>query len=215
MRPYGKIIDLIKRNRINTAEVSDVMDKSGLFEKAGALNRGHFRVGRVLYAPIVEESNWYLHKAVAEVPADTIVLIDDLGSCGRAGFGELVAKYLLLYRQAAAVVTNGFARDAHALIKENYPIWCQDVTPIGCFNREVTIDKELQATIDERKAYFESSIMVCDDSGVVVIPESMIDEALYKRLEEIEELEDIWFDCIDRRKWSTFDTVCLKKYTDE
>ena len=31
----------------------------------------------------------------------------------------------------------------------------------------------------------------------------------------IEEQEDIWFDCIDRRKWDTFDTVCMKKYLND
>ena len=39
-----------------------------------------------------------------------------------------------------------------------------------------------------------------------------ITEEFYKKLEQIEYQEDIWFDCIDRRKWNTFDTVCLKKY---
>lgn len=214
-RPYEKIIDIIKRNRICTAEVSDVLGKEGLFEHAGALNRGHFKVGRVLYAPIVGESNWHLHKAIEDAPNDVIVLIDDLGSGGRAGFGELVAKYLLLYRQSAAIVTNGYARDAHALIKENYPIWSKGVTPIGCFNTEVPMDGALEQTVAERKALFESSIMVCDDSGVVMIPEVRIDDALYEKLAGIEELEDIWFDCIDRRKWSTFETVCLKRYTNE
>jgi len=33
-----------------------------------------------------------------------------------------------------------------------------------------------------------------------------------KRLEFVEAQEDIWYECVDRRKWSTFDTVCLKKY---
>jgi hypothetical protein len=32
------------------------------------------------------------------------------------------------------------------------------------------------------------------------------------KLEWIEEQEDMWFDCVHRRKWSTYDTVCLKKY---
>ena len=27
--------------------------------------------------------------------------------------------------------------------------------------------------------------------------------------------EDVWFNCIDFRKWDTFDTVCLKKYKEE
>ena len=36
-----------------------------------------------------------------------------------------------------------------------------------------------------------------------------------KKLAWIEEQEDVWFDCIDRKKWDTFDTVCLKRYEKE
>ena len=57
--------------------------------------------------------------------------------------------------------------------------------------------------------------LVCDDSGVVIIEKDNLTEKFYQKLEAIEEQEDIWFDCIDRRKWDTFDTVCLKKYRDE
>ena len=31
----------------------------------------------------------------------------------------------------------------------------------------------------------------------------------------IEQQEDIWFDCLDRLKWDTFDIVCLKKYLED
>ena len=31
----------------------------------------------------------------------------------------------------------------------------------------------------------------------------------------LEKQEDIWFDCLDCKKWDTFDIVCLKKYLDE
>jgi hypothetical protein len=34
-------------------------------------------------------------------------------------------------------------------------------------------------------------------------------------LEFIEEQEDIWYECIDRRKWSTFKTICQKAYLDK
>jgi hypothetical protein len=53
---------------------------------------------------------------------------------------------------------------------------------------------------------------VCDDTGVVTIPGNRISEEFLQRLDWIEEQEDIWFDCIDRRKWDTFETVCLKRY---
>ena len=70
----------------------------------------------------------------------------------------------------------------------------------------------LQAIIKDRMENVNGSIMVCDDSGVVIIPKEQITEDMLQKLIAIEEQEDIWFDCIDRRKWDTFDTVCLKKY---
>nr|MBP3723926.1 hypothetical protein [Campylobacter sp.] len=46
----------------------------------------------------------------------------------------------------------------------------------------------------------------------VLITKDFINEEFYKKLEWIEEQEDIWYDCIDRLKMNTFDVVCLKKY---
>ena len=37
-------------------------------------------------------------------------------------------------------------------------------------------------------------------------------ESFLGDLERIERQEDVWFDCIDFRKWDTYETVCLKKY---
>ncbi len=54
--------------------------------------------------------------------------------------------------------------------------------------------------------------MVCDDSGVVMIPKDKIDEKLITKLNFIEFQEDIWFYCVDTLKMTTFDTVCKKKY---
>jgi len=42
-----------------------------------------------------------------------------------------------------------------------------------------------------------------------------MNEKFLQKLDWIEEQEDIWFDCIDRLKWDTFDTVCLKKYREK
>ena len=209
-----KIISYIRKNRVSTTELADCMGKSGQLKHAHVLNQRHFKVGKVHYCYADHESNWNVHKHIQEVEENAIVVIDDLGANGRAIFGSLVAKYLILYKQALAIVTNGHVRDSHDLVKENYPIWCRGSNPIGCFNREPNeaVDAKLLA---ERRAYFNKSIGVCDDTGVVIITPEFINEAFYKKLEWIEEQEDVWFDCIDRKKWNTFETVCLKKYEDK
>ena len=141
-------------------------------------------------------------------------MVDDLGANERGIFGDLVSKYLLLYKQTGAIITNGNIRDAHTLVKENYPIWCKGTNPIGCFNIEPKNPVDAQL-LSQREDYFDNAIAVCDDTGVVIITNEYINEEFYKKLEHIEEQEDIWFDCIDRKKWNTFETVCLKNYEEK
>jgi regulator of RNase E activity RraA len=119
----------------------------------------------------------------------------------------------MLYKRAKAIVINGKLRDAHTLIKERYPIWLEGVSPIGCVNRPNGPEID-SALLQEIKDKYDGSVMVCDDSGVVMIPKEKIDEKLISKLEFIEYQEDIWFYCVDTLKMSTYDTVCLKKYLD-
>jgi 4-hydroxy-4-methyl-2-oxoglutarate aldolase len=207
----NKILNYIKKNRVSTTELADCMDKIGVIDNSNALISGHFKVGKTHYCYCDDESNWNVHKNIQNVQENYIVFIDDLGANGRAIYGDIVAKYLILYKSAEAIVSNGKVRDVHTLIKENYPIWCYGTNPVGCFNYEPKspIDK---IVLNERIEYFKDSIIVADDTGAVVITKEFINKEFYAKLEWIERQEDIWFDCIDRKKWNTFDTICLKKY---
>lgn len=205
-------LDLIEANKISTTEVADVLGKTGQIEGVHALNQGMFKVGEVKFIYAINNSNYEVHRQLAESNdiKDKILFVYNV-NCDRAVFGDLVSKYIMLYKRAKAIVINGKLRDAHTLIKEKYPIWLQDVSPIGCINRQNGPDLG-EAKYNELKAYYDGSIMVCDDSGVVMIPKEKIDEKLLTKLEFIEFQEDIWFYCIDTLKMSTFDTVCKKKY---
>jgi regulator of RNase E activity RraA len=215
MNYTDQIIQKIKQNRISSTEVADCMNKTGEIDHGlYALNPRHFKVGRVKWTYAWNESNWEHHEQIASLQPGYIVLTEPF-SCGeRAIFGDLVTKYLMLYQQSEALVVMGKLRDIPRLIKENYPIWLKGASPIGCFNRksETGLDESI---IQERKAKYDDAIAVCDDSGVIVIPKDLHTGEFLKKLDWIEEQEDIWFDCIDRRKWSTYDTVCLKKYLNE
>jgi regulator of RNase E activity RraA len=206
----NKIIDFIKRNRVSTTEVADAMDKTGAINGINCINRGKFSVGNVYFVYSYGETNWDLHKQIENVKENDIVFIHTYNTNNRAVAGELVAKYLLLYKQATAIVVDGLLRDTQALIKENWPIWCKGFTPIGCFNKQIKHNFE-GYDLESFKDLYHNSIAVCDDTGVVIIPKKHHNEQFLKRLIEIENQEDIWFDCIDRKKYSTFETVCLKK----
>ncbi len=209
-----QIIDYIRRNRVSTTEVSDCLGKSGSIGGLRAISPGHFAVGRVSWIYTWEESNWPVHEQAEAVEEETVVLVDAIDCDERAVFGDIVAKYLLLYKQSRGLVINGNMRDVHRLMKENWPIWCAGYNPVGCFNRkpENPPDPEKLRVARERS---EGAIAVCDDTGVVLIPRDEQTPEFITKLEWIEEQEDIWYECIDRRKWSTFKTICEKAYLNE
>lgn len=206
-----QVIEKIRRNRISSTQVSDCLEKTGALEGVRALNPGHHRVGPVFWTYAFNESNWELHEQIREAPEGSVLLTEAFNCGHRAVFGELVTKYLILYRQVSAVVLCGLLRDAANIIKERWPLWVQGTTPVGCFNtpNPQPLDPALVA---QRQALYQGSVAVCDDTGVVIIPGSRITPAFLSKLDWIEEQEDIWFDCIDRLKWDTYETVCLKRY---
>lgn len=207
-----KALELIEANKISSTEIGDVLGKTGQIEGVRALNKGLFKAGEVKVIYAINDSNYEVHKQLDEADdiKDKILFVYNV-NCSRAIFGDLVSKYIMLYKRAKAIVVNGKLRDAHTLIKEQYPIWCEGVSPIGCVNK-VNGPKIELALLTELKEKYDGSIMVCDDSGVVMIPKDKIDKKLITRLEFIEFQEDIWFYCVDTLKMSTFETVCLKKY---
>jgi len=210
---YDRIIDKIKKNRISTTEIADCLGKTGDIEGVSPLCSGAFVVGRVFFAYGYNERNWEIHEQITGIKPGDILVVEMHNCHKRAAFGELVSKFALLYKGASAIVVNGYMRDANRIIKENYPIWCKGVTPIGCLNRknEHPINKDI--LLEFRKKY-EDAIVVCDDGGVVVIGKENINEEFLEKLDFIELQEDIWGYCINTKKWSTYETVCLKKYFD-
>lgn len=206
-----KIIDYIKRNRVSTTEVADCLGKTGALAGIMPINKGHFKVGEIKWVYAFDNSNYTVHEQIRDTKEGDIVFIEAFDCGERAIIGDLVSKFILLYLQAQAIICNTKFRDAAALLKENYPIWCTGFTPEGCFNTRPTQDLD-ESIKKEHQEFYEGSIAVCDDCGVVIIPKKYHTEEFYKKLEAIEEQEDIWFDRLDHYKENTFDIVCLKKY---
>lgn len=207
----AQAIELIENNIISSTEVGDVLSKSGQIKGVFALNRQKFCVGEVVFIYAINNSNYEVHKQVAELDLkDKIVFVYNV-NCTDAIFGDLVAKYILLYKRAKAIVVNGALRDIPDLIKEDRPVWLSGMSPIGCVNYSngPAIDFHLY---NELKEEYDGSIMVCDDSGVVMIPKDKITDELIIKLNFIEYQEDIWYYCLDTLKMSTYDIVCKKKY---
>jgi len=210
-----RMIELIKKNRISSVEVADALGKSGVIDGPKSLVKGKFVVGEVQYIFGHSESNWPIHEQGKDIKDGGILFVDTFDCGNKAAFGDIVSKYFILYKSIDGIVVNGLLRDVHTLTKESYAMWCTGVTPLGCYNKEVTLTKEIKEASDKRREYLEGGIMVCDDSGCTLISKNLITEEVYKKLDFIELQEDIWFYCIDTLKWSTYKTICEKAYLKE
>ncbi len=209
-----KIIHTIKKNRISTTEVADCLGKTGAIKECRAVNRGQFAVGNVKWIYAYDETNWPVHEQARDVQEGDIVFIEAFNCGDRAIIGELVTKFMILYRGAVAVISNSNFRDGNDIIKQRYPVWCKGFNPEGCFN--IKPERPLDEVIrKQHEELYGGSIAVCDDTGVVIIPKELHTEEFIEKLNHIEDQEDIWFECLDHRKWDTYDIVCLKKYLSE
>jgi len=214
MNIKDRMVNMIKRNLISTSQVSDCLEKTGVLHEISALNNGHFRVGPVRFTYAFNCSNWELHEQLQNVGAGEVVIVEAINCGNHAAFGELVSKFTILYRQAAALIVHGLVRDVNVLRKENYPIWCSGTTPLGCFNRKNESGPD-DALLEGFRKQYEGTIAVCDDSGVTIIPATNITEDFLERLSFIELLEDAWFHSIDTDGFTTYETVCQKRYLDK
>ena len=210
-----KIIDVIIRNRISSVEVADALGKTGVIEGPKTLNAGKFVVGEVQYIYGHSYSNWPIHEQGEKIKEGGILYVDTFECGNMAAFGDIVAKYFILYKRVGGIVVNGLLRDVHTLIKQGYPIWCTGITPLGCYNKEVTLTEAIYRKSEEKREVLEGSIMICDDSGCTLIGKGLITEEVYRKLEFVELQEDIWKFCIDTLKWSTYKTICHKAYLNE
>ena len=187
----NKIIRYIEKNKISSVEISDALGKNGVLNGLTPINEGHFIVGEVEYIYTYNNSNWELHKQIENIEENRVIFVDTFNCSNRAVLGDIVSKYIMLYKNAKAIIVDGFVRDIHRLKKEDYSMWSLGCTPLGCYNKEVLLEEITKKRIAERKKIFQNSIIVADDSGCTLIEVDTINEELLRKLEFIELQEDI------------------------
>ncbi len=208
-----EILKFCRKNRVSTTEVADALGKTGVFPKVLPITLDQYRVGRVRCVFTANGSNYAVHEQVRDVNEGEVVIVFAHECEGRAIIGDLISKYVLLYRGAEALVVQGMVRDAARLRREGFAIWSDGVTPLGCHNKPTECyPKQLKI---EMRALYEGGIAVCDDGGITVIPPSRINSDTLERLQQIEMQEDLWFFCLDTLKWDTKKIVCDKDYLTE
>lgn len=210
MTEAERIVDYCMENRVSTTEVADALSKTGVLQGVLPMNTNQYRVGPVRPIFAAYESNYSVHEQIKDVQKGEVIIIFTHSCNGRAILGELVSKYVLLYRKAAALVIIGAVRDAAGIRRQGYPVWSTGVTPLGCFNTPAEpFPIDLEQKLREE---YTGAIAVCDDGGVTVIPKQKVNEQTLEKLHRIEMQEDLWFFCLDTLKWDTHKIVCEKAY---
>lgn len=208
-----KIIETIKLNRISTTEVADALGKRGVLHGLLPVTHDLHCVGPVRPVFTAFNTNYGIHDQVRDVEAGEVVVVYTHECEGRAILGDLIAKFITLYRRAEAVAVNGLVRDASRLRRERYPVWSTGFTPLGCYN----VQGEPFPSDTERKirAEVEGGVAVCDDGGVVIIPAAEVNEGTLEKLNNIELQEDIWSYCLNVLKWDTKKIIVDRDYLRE
>tara|TARA_B100000029_G_C17561082_1_gene953394 strand:+ start:1211 stop:1924 length:714 start_codon:yes stop_codon:yes gene_type:complete len=213
MNIQNQIIEYIQHNRISTTEVADALGKKGVMRNVVAITNDVFKVGAIRPVFISYGSNYALHEQIRDVQPNEIVIIFTYECDERAALGDLVAKYVLLYRGATAIVTDGLIRDVSRIKREHYPIWAKGCTALGCFNQPVDpFPKKLEQEIRNE---YEGGVAICDDGGVTIIKSELVKQDTLDALKRIELQEDVWYYCLDTLKWDTKKIVCDKAYLNE
>jgi regulator of RNase E activity RraA len=205
-----EIIDYCKKNRISSTQVADALGKTGVLPNIKPLNLDHHKVGLVRCIFTAFDSNYQLHDEIQEIKEDEIALIFCHELKDQAVLGELISKYCLYYKGAAAIVVQGLVRDIDRIRKDKYPIWSEDFTALGCSNK--FIKAYPSARKKNMKMKFDGSIAICDGGGVCIIPNTHLDANMLHKLKLIELQEDVWAYCLNTLKWTTKEIICDKKY---
>ena len=124
--------------------------------------------------------------AIEAMPAGCIAVVDAMGISDAGIFGDILCARMKI-RGVAALVTDGVVRDVAGVLDTGLPVWCKGAAappsvagltfvnwqePIGC----------------GRVAVFPDDVMVVDEDGAVVIPQTLLSDVVEQAVEQ-EKLE--------------------------
>jgi regulator of RNase E activity RraA len=182
--------------RYNTPNVSDALDKLGINGQAYGIKPLQFgtkAVGPVFtvkYLPtglVKMGAGEYLD----DVPEGNVVVLDNEGRTDCTSWGDIMTKVAIRNKLAGTVI-NGVCRDVDVILELKYPMFSKD------YYMRTGKDRAAQAAIQVPVSIggvvvHPGDIAVADESGVVFIPQSKLDDvlglirAVYAAEEQIEQ----------------------------
>src|SRR5690349_22868571 len=111
--------------------------------------------------------------AIEAMPENCVVVADAMGVTGAGIFGDILCMRMVK-RGVAALVTDGVMRDKHGVVATDLPVWCAGVAAPASVN-QLTFVGWNEPVACGGCAIFPGDMIVADDDGAVVIPQTLID----------------------------------------
>ena len=127
------------------------------------------------------------HKALNEVPAGSVLVVDGSGDPHGALWGQLTSMEAM-QKGVKGIIVDGAVRDIAEIGKLGFPVFARHITPRVGSNR--TVGTTGEAVVCGGIVVKTGDLIIGDDDGVVVIPQDQIEEILGKAA-AIEEKETI------------------------
>jgi|APGre2960657404_1045060.scaffolds.fasta_scaffold04245_3 regulator of RNase E activity RraA len=195
------LLETIISLNLGSSEIADALGKTGSLE-VQPINSGKKVCGECYYIPAFDNTNWNVHEKIKSIPEKAVAVIVGINT-DRAIIGDLICEYLFEFKKVTAVVVIGKIRDIQTIKNHTWPVWCRGFSPVGAFNKKTlpSEDSTCQSIVWEKM--LEDTIVICDETGVVVIKKDFPIEDVIA----ISEKEKFWH---EQLRWgkSTFEIVC-------
>lgn len=131
---------------------------------------------------ILKRTDLAQRRAIEECPPGHVLVVDALGRADGAAIGDILATRLRV-RGVAGLVSDACVRDADGVKQSGLPVWCPGAAaPASVASLS---DGDLNVPIGcGGVAVIPGDWVVCDNDGVVVIPQALVQEVAAGGLEQ-------------------------------
>ncbi|WP_310726418.1 RraA family protein [Streptomyces sp. N2A] len=123
---------------------------------------------------------------IDDVPAGSVVVVDNAGSRTCTNWGSLLSS-VALHRDISGTVVHGSVRDVKESRSAGYPLFSTDVTMVSGKNR-VVLDRTGVEVDIAGTTVAPGDWIVADDNGALRIPAALVEEVV-RRAEAVERTE--------------------------
>lgn len=185
--PHAKMPDrgLIERIlNLSTPNIVDVTNRFGTLDyRIKPIVEGIKAAGPALTVKLLAGDNYMAHEALLMAKSGDMIIISCDGNMRNSPWGEIMCT-VAQKKGAVGVVIDGTIRDVQSIRKMRYPLFARGASSSGC-------NKNGQGMVNVPIScggvvVNPGDVVFGDDTGVVVVPQSRLEEVVKKAEDKVE-----------------------------